>query len=209
MKTLLKAIAVASLATATAAQAEVSLTGGMVSDYIFRGESLADASAYASLDYAAGGFYAGVWAIDNDDSLERDVYAGYATTVGEIGVDVSYTNYSYSNLGDNNETDLTIAVTFAGLGLSYADVSAEDAAGNDIDDSSVVTANYTVGNINLLVGQVDSDAANEDYNWVELSTSADVAGLTAALTVGGQFSSDADDANDGYIVLDLSKSFDL
>ena len=209
MKTLLKAIAVASLATATAAQAEVSLTGGMVSDYVFRGNSLADASAYASLDYATGGFYAGVWAIDNDDSLERDVYAGYATTVGEIGVDVSYTNYSYSNLGDNNETDLTIAVTFAGLGLSYADVSAEDAAGNDIDDSSVVTANYTVGNINLLVGQVDSDAANEDYNWVELSTSADVAGLTAALTVGGQFSSDADDANDGYIVLDLSKSFDL
>ena len=34
MKTLFKAIAVASLATATAAQAEVSLTGGAVSDYV-------------------------------------------------------------------------------------------------------------------------------------------------------------------------------
>jgi uncharacterized protein (TIGR02001 family) len=149
MKTLLKAIAVASLATATAAQAEVSLTGGMVSDYVFRGVQLSDASAYASIDYAAGGFYAGVWAIDNNSMLERDVYLGYATTVGEVGVDVSYTNYSYSNQGENNETDLTLAVTFAGLGLSYADVSAEDAAGNDAADSSVITANYTVGNINL------------------------------------------------------------
>jgi uncharacterized protein (TIGR02001 family) len=209
MKTLLKAIAVASLATATAAQAEVSLTGGAVSDYYFRGVQLSESSAYASIDYAAGGFYAGVWAIDNNSMLERDVYVGYATTVGEVGVDVSYTNYSYSNQGDNNETDLTLAVTFAGLGLSYADVSGEDAAGNDTADSSVITANYTVGNINLLVGQVDSDVNADDYNWVELSTSADVAGLTAALTVGGQFGSDVGAANDGYIVLDLSKSFDL
>jgi uncharacterized protein (TIGR02001 family) len=209
MKTLLKAIAVASLATATAAQAEVSLTGGAVSDYYFRGVQLAESSAYASIDYTTGGFYAGVWAIDNNSMLERDVYVGYATTVGEVGVDVSYTNYSYSNQGDNNETDLTLAVTFAGLGLSYADVSGEDAAGNDTADSSVITANYTVGNINLLVGQVDSDVNAMDYNWVELSTSADVAGLTAALTVGGQFGSDNGSANDGYIVLDLSKSFDL
>ena len=42
-----------------------------------------------------------------------------------------------------------------------------------------------------------------------MSTSADVAGLTAALTVGGQFGVDNDNGNDGYIVLDLSKSIDL
>ncbi|MDA8693730.1 TorF family putative porin [Pseudomonadales bacterium] len=209
MKTLFKAIAVASLATATVAQAEVSLTGGAVSDYYFRGVQLAESSAYASIDYSAGGFYAGVWAIDNNSQLERDLYVGYATTVGDVGVDVSYTNYSYSDQGDNNETDLTLAITFAGLGLSYADVSGEDAAGNDTADSSVITANYNIGNFNLLVGQLDSDAANLDYNWVEVSTSADVAGLTAALTVGGQFGVDADNGNDGYIVLDLSKSFDL
>ncbi len=209
MKTLFKAIAVASLASATLAQAEVSLTGGAVSDYYFRGVQLNESSAYASIDYSAGGFYAGVWAIDMNSALERDIYVGYATTVGDVGVDVSYTNYSYSWQGDNNETDLTLALTFAGLGLSYADVSGEDAAGDDTADSSVITANYNVGNVNLLVGQVDSDADNADYNWVEVSTSADVAGLTAALTIGGQFGVDSDNGNDGYIVLDLSKSFDL
>ena len=90
MKTLVKGIAIASLAsTAGFAQAELSMTVGMVSDYVYRGVELGDAGAYTSIDYATGGFYAGVWAISDGntaDGIEYDIYAGYETEIAGVGV---------------------------------------------------------------------------------------------------------------------------
>jgi hypothetical protein len=70
MHILKKSILASAVAASSAvAVAEVSMTVGMVSDYVYRGVSLGDAGAYASLDYASGGFYAGVWAISDSYGL--------------------------------------------------------------------------------------------------------------------------------------------
>ena len=62
-------LASAIAASSAVAVAEVSMTVGMVSDYVYRGSSLGDAGAYGSLDFASGGFYAGIWAISDSYGL--------------------------------------------------------------------------------------------------------------------------------------------
>ena len=70
MHILKKSILASAIAASSAvAVAEVSMTVGMVSDYVYRGTSLGDAGAYGSIDYASGGFYAGIWAISDSYGL--------------------------------------------------------------------------------------------------------------------------------------------
>ena len=67
MKTLFKAIAVASLATATAAQAELSASVAVDSEYVFRGVTLdSDATTSATLEYAISGLTVGAWIADDE-----------------------------------------------------------------------------------------------------------------------------------------------
>ena len=80
MKSLTKAIAVASLAsvsTAAMAVEGLSTTIGLVSDYNYRGVNLGDAGATVSVDYTTGGFYVGVWAInDGNGTADADWLQG-------------------------------------------------------------------------------------------------------------------------------------
>ena len=55
----LVAATLASLGVAAPASAELSATGGLVSEYYFRGVGLGDAGAYGSLDYSVAGFTLG------------------------------------------------------------------------------------------------------------------------------------------------------
>ncbi|MCK2096194.1 TorF family putative porin [Thauera aromatica] len=80
----------------------------LVSDYAFRGISQTDErpALQGGFDYAhASGFYAGVWgsnvswladaADDVSNSLEVDLYAGYAGEAGAIGYDIGLLQYYY------------------------------------------------------------------------------------------------------------------
>ena len=127
LKKSLLASAVA-LASATAV-AEVSMTIGTVSDYVYRGSSLGNAGAYTSIDYGAGGFYAGVWSADVGEGLEVDGYFGYGADVGDLSVSVGFTGYYYT--GDFDDTYEEINTNFG-----YGPVSLEYSAGTwDGDDS--------------------------------------------------------------------------
>ena len=86
MKNLRWLLAGAALAVAGIAQAGVSATGTVVSDYDFRGISLSntDPALQGSLDYAAdNGFYVGIWGSQVDfgkccnEQFEIDYYGGY------------------------------------------------------------------------------------------------------------------------------------
>lgn len=113
-----KTRAVATLATllaalpfAVSAQAEespFSANLSLVSDYAFRGFSQTDErpALQGGFDYAhASGFYAGFWAsnvswlsdasTDVSNSLETNLYAGYAGEAGPIGYDVGLLQYYY------------------------------------------------------------------------------------------------------------------
>lgn len=250
MKTLYKAIAIASLATvATAAQAEVSVTGGVMSDYVFRGINTSTGSGYAAVDYEQDGFYVGVWGADIGDSLEVDLYLGYGIELDNgLSLGAGYTRYEYTG-SKLTQDEFAIDVGIAGFGLSYvmgsADGEISDIVGlvafgalsdadstllgdeiadvvgtNDTDaDYSVITLSYEAENWGFLVGSLDVDEVagqnigDSSYNWAELSTSADVAGLTVGASLGVQFGSEVGGvdvpSNDGYITFDISKQFDL
>ncbi|THF61987.1 TorF family putative porin [Pseudothauera rhizosphaerae] len=84
----------------------------VVSDYAFRGISQTDQrpALQGGFDYAHdSGFYVGFWAsnvswlsdlekgldVNSSSSLETNLYAGYATELGPIGVDVGLLQYYY------------------------------------------------------------------------------------------------------------------
>lgn len=243
MKTLSKAIAIASVATVSAvAQAEVAVTAGVMSDYVFRGVQSSTGSGYAAVDYTAGGFNAGVWAADLDDAgLEVDIYLGYGIELESgLALSAGYTRYEYTDNGANDflndsQDEFNIAVGFAGFGVNYVlgsnnDVGISGSPEED-QDFDVITLTYDAENWGVLVGMVDKDdidsaiVGEAEYNWAEVYTSAEVAGLTVTATVGVQFGAEIDhdedamplaggqtvdtSSNDGYITFDISKSFDL
>lgn len=116
MKKLIHALVLTGVvsAPAMATAAETSphtFTGnvGLYSQYVFRGLAQTDEepAIQGGLDYAhASGFYAGVWGSnvswlrDNGSyksggSAEIDLYGGYRTSFGDVGVDVGYLKYWY------------------------------------------------------------------------------------------------------------------
>ncbi|MDA8963097.1 hypothetical protein N9F42_03050 [Pseudomonadales bacterium] len=218
MKTLFKAIAVASLATATAAQAELSASVAVDSEYVFRGVTVNDeATASATLEYSIVGLTVGAWVADSDNNTadageelgeETNLYVSYGLNAGSVDLGVSYTDYSY-DLATGGEQEIAVSAAFKGVGLSYTDGSSDSAA-----DYSVITLDYSLTNANILVGQVDSDESNADYSYFAVSGSlGQIAGVEATLTYTGTFDEGTASAANGVesdsIVIGFSKAFDL
>jgi len=112
------AVSVAALAPAIS-QAQVSGNIGWTSDYIFRGIFQAESSAYAGVDYSAGGFYVGTWLADVTQGLEDDIYFGYGG--GEdFTWSVGYTGYFYTDDFDDTYHEINVGI---GYGLFALDVA--------------------------------------------------------------------------------------
>lgn len=223
------AIALASGAFATApAMADVSATAGFVTEYYFRGSKLGDAAAYGSVDYSAGGFYAGVWAINYDvdstsnndgNAVEYDIYAGYALEFESgVSVDFSVIQYEYTDTVDS-ETDLSLTVGFNGFSANYSDISDDNPDDQDYDGKAY-SFSWEGEVFGATYGHVEFDETgsglndDEENDWVELSASGEVVGLDVTLVAGSKINVDKKDgsseaSSDGYIFLDISKSFDL
>lgn len=229
MKSLTKAIAIASLGavSVTANAQNLSITGGAVSEYVFRGAQLGDAGAYASLDYEASGFYAGVWAIDDgsaggNDGLETDFYVGYGWEQDELSLGIGYNRYEYTYIGDF-EHEIALSAGFAGFGIEYVIGDSEDenvGATEAEQEYDVITLSWSNDTAGILVSQVSFDdfdgtsSGEMEYKYVELSGSKEISGLSFTGTIGTTFDLemngvDSTGAGSEYIVLDVSKSFDL
>jgi len=182
MKSLTKAIAVASLAsvsTAAMAVEGLSTTIGLVSDYNYRGVSLGDAAANVSVDYSVGGFYAGVWAIDDDggaangvsgeNGLEYDTYLGWGGEFGGVEVGIGYTRYDYTYTS-NFEQEINLSVGIAGFGLAIALGNDDNAATTNTSEELVATQDAS-GNITLTNVTTESavPANDDDYTVIDLS----------------------------------------
>ena len=95
------------LAQAAAPAPEVTITGnfGITSDYRFRGlsQNNLDPAVQGGFDVAhSSGLYVGTWgsnvsswAASTTGSLELDLYGGYKTTMGDIGLDIGLIAYKY------------------------------------------------------------------------------------------------------------------
>ncbi len=96
----------------------VTLDTTYVSDYIFRGVKLADASIQPSVEASYGDFYAGLWhsnsisdGSNNFGGSETDVYAGYNLAINEtFSVDLGATRYTYTGGSQDDTTE-----AFAGV----------------------------------------------------------------------------------------------
>jgi uncharacterized protein (TIGR02001 family) len=216
MKKILLATAVAAASFSAPSFAEVSLNGGFVSDYVYRGTALGDAGGYAGVEYSEAGFAAGVWAIADGNGtggstgLEFDVYASYGVEVNDdLSLSFGLTQYNYS-YAQNFEREVN-------LGASFGPISADVAIGEAVDAADVET-DYTyaavsgsIGNIGLLVGHMNTDASGSDYTHVEASTSTDLEAIGASLgiTLGHKEAQSSATAGEQYLFLDLSKDFEF
>jgi len=126
-------------AAAPAAAPDFVVTGnfGITSDYRFRGISQTDGDPafQGGFDLAhSSGLYVGTWGSNvsswaagpaTSTKLEIDLYGGYKTTVGAIGVDIGAIAYMYpgSSSGAQDGTDVNANTQEAYLGLSYGPVT--------------------------------------------------------------------------------------
>lgn len=101
-------LAGASVAGIGAANAEVSGSVSMTTDYVFRGITQTDGgpAVQGSFDFTSGMFYAGAWASNVDDfggdaSMELDLYAGITPTTGPVSWDLAVVGYFYPNASDD------------------------------------------------------------------------------------------------------------
>ena len=119
-------LALAALVAGVSAQAQgdakssalsVTVDVTYVSDYIFRGAKLADASIQPSVEAAYGDFYAGAWHTSeishNDGVTETDFYAGYGYKLNDkVKLDAGVTEYTYSGGSSDDSTEVFIGASF-------------------------------------------------------------------------------------------------
>jgi hypothetical protein len=218
MKTLVKAIAIASLAsTAAVAQAEVTASLGVNSSYMFRGYEMADGNTpNASLGFDMAGLAVGITVTDSDGganmaaNTETDISVGYSMNVMGTDVRLSYTDYQYNFGGGNDgdgQTEFAVGITASGLSIDYVD-GEDTLTGSDVD-FDVLTLGYTVGNVDITLGAVDSDNGDE-YNYYEISTGTELFGLDASVMVTNTFSEEGSISEGGAtLVVGVSKSLNL
>lgn len=106
------------IASASMAQAEVTGTATIVSDYDFRGitQTAEEPALQLSIDYGhESGWYAGVWGSNvdhfsdggqNTASTEVDLYTGFRGTAGDLGWDAGITYYTYAGASDLNYPEI-------------------------------------------------------------------------------------------------------
>ena len=215
MKTLIKAIAIASLAsTAAVAQAEVTGSLGISSSYMFRGEELNDGmTTSASLGFDLAGVSVGVFLTDADDAglTETDIVLGYNANVMGTDVRLSYTDYGYdygNGNDDNGQTEFAVGITASGLAIDFVSGEDDGMLNPGETDYDVLTLGYTVSNVDITLGAVDIDDGAE-FNYYEISTGTELFGLDASVMVTDTFSEDGISESGATLVIGVSKSLNL
>lgn len=149
MKSLVAASVLAAVMGSGAAMAGASANVGATSNYVWRGitQSADGAAVSGGLDYSHdSGLYVGTWTSSTAwDSPEIDLYGGYATTFGGVGLDVGLTRYYYPTdivgFGGNLDwTEAKVAVSFGPAKLTVA-------RGDDV--FGYVDVNSTYGSLDL------------------------------------------------------------
>lgn len=227
---LLKTTAVAGLLVASSAASAIEISGNvaLTTDYIWRGMSQTDGSPAIQGGFDAdfgNGIYAGAWGSnvdfgsDSDESMELDLYAGWAGEFKGVGVDVGAIHYAYPTSG--TETDFT--EVYVGLSMGPASLTqyfGVDLGSDDLGDYR--SGNYTdlgldLGEYNGIafaahVGYYDLQLDSGDYWDWKLAASTTYMGVDVevAYTDVDTNSDDAGDergaSDDAAYVLTVSKS---
>jgi uncharacterized protein (TIGR02001 family) len=169
------------LALSGAAQADVTSTITLTSDYDFRGITQTGESPAVQLSIDLGtesGLYAGIWGSNVDQfsdggldtaSTEVDVYGGYKMSVGDLGLDFGLTYYTYAGASDLNFAEIYAKASFSVVsgGVFYSNDFGGKATGDSSDSALYVYAdvNVPVGPVSLLAhaGLSDGEGIEASY----------------------------------------------
>jgi len=197
MKTLSKAVAVASLISAgfvghAQAEVEVSASAAVSNMYLWRGQDLGQKSISASvagndietsgakgvpavsgdLSVSMGGAYAGVWTSSGDANAgqEYDLFVGYGLEAGDVAVDVSYWTYIYPTAAGDDATDLhEIVASVSTMGVTAAAYYNIDQDDEEGTDYIYSTLGYELDKYSVTYGMTSySDTKDSDYAHLDL-----------------------------------------
>ena len=164
------------------AKADASAYFGMVSDYIFRGFFQEEATGYVGFDFAAdNGFYAGTWLGEVGQGIEYDVLFGYGGAAGDLGWDISYGRYMYTDKFDDTYHEINLGLSHSGFSLNL--ITGEYGNFGPALDYSFVSLGYAFDNgIYATLGSWGTDF---DGSYVEVGYGFDFNGLDLSVSVVG------------------------
>ncbi len=226
---LLKTTAIAGLlvASSTASALEFSGNVALTTDYVWRGVSQTDGSPAIQGGFDAdlgNGLYAGVWGSNvdfgggdnqdnSDESVEIDIYAGWAGEFNGVGVDVGVLHYAYPTSG--TETDFTEVYVGLSMGMfSLTQYFGLDAGSDDLGDYNygdytdlgVDLGEYNGVALSAHVGYFDlNDDTGDAWDW-KLAASTSMFGVDWEVAYTDVDNTDAANDDDPNLVLTVSKS---
>jgi uncharacterized protein (TIGR02001 family) len=142
---------------------EFSANLGYNSEYIYRGIPQKSSSAFGGVDFAAGGFSAGVWSADVGEGIEIDYYGAYGFEVGDFGFSVGGTWYTYTGDFDDEYREVNLGANWKFLSFDAAIGKYDNFGGPTLDYQFYsVTASH-----NGFYGKVGMFADDFDGNYYE------------------------------------------
>ncbi|MCG6872702.1 MAG: TorF family putative porin [Gammaproteobacteria bacterium] len=192
-KTLMNSLVAGSLlASASAAQAELSGNVALTTDYVWRGysQTMENPAIQGGFDFSdKSGFYLGTWGSNVDfggpENLELDLYGGWSGELsGGLGVDAGVISYRYFD--DVADPDFTEAY----VGLSFGMFSAKASFqidGPDLGNYYEAGADIPLGEkltLALHVGKYDYDEGPDPVDY-SIGVSTAVSGFDLGITAYG------------------------
>ena len=198
--------------TATAQDISVSTSVDVVSDYVFRGVSLADTAIQPGVEVSTGDFTVGAWfstGFGNTSPAagdELDLYASYSVPLSDsFSTDVGITYYHYPQGGSLFGTDGGNAGSyevFGSLGFdtilapsvsAYYDFTLEAFTLEGGISHSLPIAEKTSLDLGGTVGLVDGDGFSYEYGQASASVGYGFTDNVSAY-IGGNFTVNSEDA---------------
>ncbi len=205
----------------------------LVTDYYFRGISQTnnDGAIQGGFDWVhESGFYAGLWASNvafGATTLEADTYLGYANEAGDIGYDVGFIRYNYSETsGHSDPNEFYASLSYNILTAAYAYSPNWFGTSDDSNYLSLAIDYAMANNVGLSVGlgysfgnaydKKNGDGINDyDYQDYKIGMSKELAGITFDLNYIGNDLKTEQCTSYGYIkgncgnrfILSATKSF--
>lgn len=218
-------LALAALVAGVSAQAQdaseasslsVTLDVTYVSDYVFRGAKLADASVQPSVEAAYGDFYAGIWhtsELSNTtaNATETDLYAGYGLAVTDtISLDGGVTRYTYEGGSGSDSTEIFLGAAadvllspslYAYYDFDLENTTVEASIGYSFPIDAInasLDLSGKVGYVDLGDGDVRS-AVEDNYTYFVAGAAIPFKlSETATLTVGGEYIYNTEDTTASF-----------
>ena len=214
-----RSLALSLIMLATPVMAEVSVTGTLTSDYVFRGISQTDSSPAIQLgvDYAHNnGFFVGAWGSNvdfgDDANTELDLFVGYSGNAQNFSYDANFVYYTYQGYESEDEANygeiivnayidaITITIGYASDYAQLGESVTYFGAAYDIelphDVSLTLQSGYSIG----------EEALGQDYIDYSATIAKTFNGFDLSAAIINTDISD-DDSAEARLVLTASRAF--